>query len=96
MGFQRTAEVLMAETGADTDRFPNTTASAELGTNVSGQRRERWQARKGKTGGQSWPRAALIDAGYAAAHTKRIALAARFRRVMSHRGHKKAAVAVGR
>ena len=39
-------------------------------------------------------RMALIEAAIAATRTKDSALAARYRRVMRHRGHKKAVVAV--
>jgi hypothetical protein len=51
--------------------------------------------KSGKTRkGNRWLRAALIEAALAAGNTKNSALAARYRRVMRHRGHKKAVVAV--
>ena len=44
--------------------------------------------------GNRWLRTALIEAAGAAIRTKDSALGARYRRVMRHRGHKKAVVAV--
>jgi hypothetical protein len=53
--------------------------------------------RSGKTRrGNPWLRDALVEAGNAASHTKTTALAARYRRLMRHRGYRKALVAVGR
>ena len=52
-------------------------------------------ARDGRTRkGSPWLRTALVEAAAAAIRTKDSALAARYRRVMRHRGHKKAVVAV--
>jgi len=51
--------------------------------------------KSGKTRkGNRWLRMALIEAAIAATRTKDSALGARYRRVMRHRGHKKAVVAV--
>ena len=51
--------------------------------------------KSGKTRkGNQWLRMALIEAALGAIRTKDSALAARYRRVMRHRGHKKAVVAV--
>jgi hypothetical protein len=55
-------------------------------------------AGKRKTGkprtGNRWLRIALIEAALGAIHTRNSAFGARYRRVMRHRGHKKAVVAV--
>ena len=52
-------------------------------------------SKSGKTRkGNRWLRMALIEAATGAIRTKDSALAARYRRVMRHRGHKKAVVAV--
>ena len=52
--------------------------------------------RTGKTReGYRYLRGALIESGLAATRAKGTALQARYRRVMRHRGHKKAIVAVG-
>ena len=57
--------------------------------------RVRANTERGKTRkGNQWLRMALIEAALAAIRTKDSALAARYRRVMRHRGHKKAVVAV--
>ncbi len=53
--------------------------------------------RSGKTRkGSKWLRTSLIEAGNAAARTKATALGARYRRILPHRGHRQAVVAVGR
>jgi transposase len=49
-----------------------------------------WQARKGNR----WLRATLTEAALAAIRVKDGRLAAHYRRIMRHRGHKKAVVAV--
>jgi transposase len=43
-----------------------------------------------------WLRAALTEAALAATRTSTTAFAARYRRIMRHRGHKKAVMAVAR
>lgn len=93
---QRTAEVLIAEIGTDMQRFPTPSHLASWagmcpGNNTSGGKRKSGKTRKGS----KWLRQALIEAGQAAARTKGSALAARHRRVMRHRGYRKAIVAVG-
>ncbi|MGH9257982.1 MAG: transposase, partial [Vicinamibacterales bacterium] len=51
--------------------------------------------KSGKTRkGDRWLRTALVEAAQAAARASRTALAARYCRVMRHRGHRKAVVAV--
>jgi transposase len=51
--------------------------------------------KSGKTRtGSRWLRAALIEAALAAIRTRDCAFGARYRRVLRHRGHKKAVVAV--
>ena len=88
---QRTAEVLIAEIGTDMSRFPTPGHLASWagmcpGNNTSGGKRKSGKTRKGS----KWLRQALIEAGQAAARTKGSALAARHRRVMRHRGYRKA------
>jgi transposase len=51
--------------------------------------------KSGKTRkGNRWLRTALVEAANAAVRTKDSALAARYGRIMRHRGHKKAILAV--
>jgi hypothetical protein len=53
--------------------------------------------RSGKTRkGSKWLRSALVEIGNVAARSKDTALGARYRRIMRHRGHRKAVVACGR
>jgi transposase len=92
---QRTAEVVIAELGVDMSAFPSDghlTSWAGIcpGNNESAGKHKSGKIRKGNR----WLRAALIEAAKAAANTKDSAFQARYRRVMPHRGHNKATVAV--
>jgi len=93
---RRTAEVLAAEIGLDMSRFPTagqvgSWAGMCPGNNESAGKRKTGKTRKGS----KWLRMALIEAAQAAARTRNTALSARHRRVMRHRGYRKAVVAVG-
>jgi transposase len=92
---RRTAEVLIAETGADMSRFPTAKHLASWaglcpGNNESAGKRMAGTVRKGNR----WLRKALVEAALSASRAKDSALAARYRRIMRHRGHKKAVIAV--
>jgi len=92
---RRTAEVLIAETGADMSRFPTAKHLASWaglcpGNNESAGKRMAGTARKGNR----WLRTALVEAALSASRAKDSALAARYRRISRHRGHKKAVIAV--
>jgi transposase len=91
----RTAEARIAEIGVDMTRFPSDRHLASWvgicpGNHESAGKRKTGKTRKGNV----WPRAALIEAALGATRTKNSAVAARYRRIMRHRGHKKAIVAV--
>jgi transposase len=92
----RTAEVLVAEVGADVRRFPTAAHLAAWagmcpGNNASGGKRRPARARKGSP----WLRAALAEAAWAAARCRHGYLPAQFRRLAARRGRKRAIVAVG-
>jgi transposase len=91
----RTAEILIAELGVDMRQFPTARHAASWaglcpGTHESAGTRRPVRTRKGNR----WLRTALIEAALAAVNVRDSALAARYRRLVRHRGHKKAIVAV--
>jgi transposase len=90
------ATSLLAETGGQMDRFPDAAHLCSWAAMCPGQHESAGKRRTGKTRkGNRYLRAALIQAGTAAARAKGTALQALYARVKSHRGHKKAVVAVG-
>jgi transposase len=93
---KRTAEVLVAELGVDMSVFPSAGHCASWAGICLGNNESAGKHRSGKTRkGNKWLRAALTEAALAAgAASTKGAFAARYRRVMPHRGHKKAVVAV--
>jgi transposase len=91
----RTAEVIIAETGADMSAFgsPHRLAAwAGLcpGNNESAGRHRPGHTRKGN----KWLGAALVESAHAAGRTKNTYLAAQYWRLTGRRGKKRAAVAV--
>ncbi|MDQ6748416.1 MAG: IS110 family transposase [Candidatus Dormibacteraeota bacterium] len=96
---RQTAEVLLAEIGADMGRFPTAGHRASWaglcpGNHESGGKRHGGKTRKGR----KWLRRALTGAAHGAARTKqagRTGLADQYRRLVVRRGKGKAAVAVG-
>lgn len=92
---QRTAETLIAEIGVDMGVFPSDRHLASRAALCPGNNESAGKHRSGKTRkGNRWLRTALIEAALAATRTKHGAFAARYRRLVRHRGHKKAVVAV--
>jgi transposase len=93
---RRTAEVLMAEIGADLSRFPSAEHLASWagmcpGNTESGGRRLSGRTRRGTP----WLRRTLAEVATVAGRTKNTYLAAQFRRIAARRGKGRAIVAVG-
>jgi transposase len=92
---KRTAEVIIAELGVDMSYFPSDRHVASWTGSCPGNHESAGKHKSGKIRkGNRWLRMALIEAATAAIRSKDSALAARYRRVMRHRGHQKAVVAV--
>jgi transposase len=93
---RHTAEVLLAEVGPSVEPFPTAGQFASWaglcpGNNESAGKRRTGRSRRGNR----WLRQAVVQAGWAAAHTKKTYLGARYRRVCRRRGPKRALLAVG-
>jgi transposase len=93
---RRTAEVIIAEIGVDMRVFPTAGHLASWAGLCPGNNESAGKHRPARTRkGDRWLRAALTEAALAAGtHSAKGAFAARYRRIMRHRGHKKAVIAV--
>jgi transposase len=92
---RRTAEVIIAEIGVDMSVFPTAKHLASWAGLCPGQRESAGKHKPTTTRkGDRWLRTALVEAALSASRARDSALAARYRRIMRHRGHKKAVIAV--
>jgi transposase len=91
-----TAEVILAELGADMTRFPTAAQAAAWAGMCPGNYRSAGKSKGGRARrGSKFLRRALTEAAAAAARSKRGYLATRYRRLVVRLGHKKAVFAVG-
>jgi transposase len=93
---QHTAEVLLAEVGPTVGPFPTAGQFASWAGMCPGNNESAGKRRTGRTTkGNRWLRQAVVQAGWAASHSKTTYLGARYRRVARRRGAKRALLAVG-
>jgi transposase len=93
---RRTAAAVAAEIGTDMGRFASDGHLASWAAMCPGNHESAGRRRSGRTAkGNPWLKRALVQAAWAASHTKGTYLAAYYRRLAARRGRKRALVALG-
>jgi len=81
--------------GVDMERFPTASHLASWAKVCPGNNESAGKRKSGRTGhGNPWLRAALVEAAWGAARTKKSYLAAQYHRLAARRGAKRAILAV--
>ena len=92
---RRVAEVMLAEVGADISPFPTHQKLAAWAGMCPGNEESAGKRRKRRiTPGNRWLKRSLVQAAWAASHTKNSYLASQYRRLVGRRGKKRALIAV--
>jgi transposase len=93
---RRAAEVIVAEIGTDMTQFATADHLCSWAGMSPGNHRSAGKRQSGRTTpGDKWLRSALIQAAWAASHTKATLLGATYRRWVKRMGRKRAVVALG-
>ena len=93
---RRTAQAVAAEIGTDMGRFPTEGHLSAWAGMCPGNDESAGRRRSGKTPkGSPWLKRALVQAAWAASHTKDTYLSAFYRRLAARRGRKRALVGLG-